>query len=108
MFRQLIRLIAFLLLAGAFAAAVIDGSRSIGAYQLSLTSLGVTFYWAMPAKFPLLQPFVEKKLGLFAWDPILLNILKAPTFAVFALIGGGLLYLMRRRPPPIGYSSRGR
>ena len=108
MFRLLIRLIAFLLLAGAFAAAVIDGSRSIGAEQLALTSLGVTFYWAMPARFPLLQPFVEQKLGLFAWDPVLLTILKAPTSVVFALLGAGLLVLVRRRPPPIGYSSRRR
>ena len=108
MFRLLVRLLAFLLLAGAFAAAVIDGARSIGASQLALTSLGVTLYWAMPAKFSLLQPFIEKKLGLIAWDPILLTVLKAPTLLVLALIGGGLLYIMRARPPLIGHSSRRR
>jgi hypothetical protein len=108
LFRLVVCLLAFLLLAGAFVAAVIDGASSIGADQLSLHRLGDTLYWAMPAKFPLLQPLIERELGPAAWDPILLTLLKAPTFLVFALLGAGLLYLVRRRPPPIGFSSRGR
>jgi hypothetical protein len=106
--RLLVRFIALLLLAGAFAAAVVDGARSIGADQLALTPLGVTLYWAMPTKFPLLEPFVESKFGPLAWDPILLTVLKGPTFLIFALLGAALLYLARRRPPTVGYSSRGR
>ena len=106
--RFIVRLLAFLSLAGAFAAAVIDGARSIGAEQLALTSLGVTLYWAAPAKLALLQPYVESKLGRAAWDPILLTVLKAPTFLVLVVLGFGLLYLVRRRPAPIGHSSRRR
>jgi hypothetical protein len=108
LFRLLARLLAFLLIAGAFAAAVIDGARSIGADQLLLTPLRVTLYWAMPLRFPLLQPFIENKFGLFAWDPLLLICLKTPTSAVLALAGALLIYLARRRPPTIGYTSRKR
>ena len=108
MFRLIVRLLAFLSLAGAFAAAVVDGARSIGADQLALTSLGVTLYWAAPAKLALLQPYVESKLGRAAWDPILLTVLKTPTFFVLIVLGLGLLYLVRRRPEPIGHSSRRR
>jgi hypothetical protein len=108
LFRLFARVLAFLMIAGAFAAAVIDGARSIGADQLSLTPLGTTLFWAMPAKFPLLQPLIERKFGQFAWDHLLFIFLMAPTFVVLALAGALLLYLARGRPPTIGYSSRRR
>jgi hypothetical protein len=106
--RIVIRIFAVALLAGAFAAAVIDGARSIAADQLSLTPLGVTAYWAFPNKFPLLQPFIERQIHPLLWDPVLLNILKLPTWLIFGAIGAGLLYLTRKRPPPIGHSNRSR
>lgn len=103
MIRFFVRLVALALLAGAFAAAVIDGARSIAANQLSLTPLGATLYWAFPKKFPLMQTFIETQI-----NPLVLKLLWLPTWAAFAVIGAGLFYLVRRRPPPIGYSSRSR
>jgi len=106
--RWIVRFAALLLLAGAFAASVIDGARSIAADQLSLTSVGAALYWAFPTKFPLAQAFVEKRLHPLLWDPVLVRILLAPAFLFLALLGGVLLYLARRRAPPIGHSNRDR
>jgi hypothetical protein len=102
------RLIGLALLAGAFAAAVIDGARSIAASHLLLTSLGSTLFWALPNKMPLLEPFIERQIHPFLWSPILINILLAPTWAVLGVVGFALLYLLRKRAPPIGYSARDR
>jgi hypothetical protein len=102
------RLIGLALLAGAFAAAVIDGARSIAASHILLTSLGATLYWAFPNKMPLVQPFIERQIHPLLWNPILYNILLAPTWAVLGVVGFVLIYLLRKRPPPIGYSSRDR
>ena len=108
MIRILIRIIGLAALAGAFAAAVIDGARSIAAGQLSLTPMGATAYWAFPHKFPLMQSFIEREIHPLLWDPILLRILMLPTWAVLGIIGAGLLYVARKRPPPIGHSNRAR
>jgi hypothetical protein len=106
--RLLFRILGLVLLAGAFAACVIDGARSIADDHFSFTPLGSTAYWLLPTKFPLLQTFVERQIHPLLWDPILLNILKTPTWAVLAVLGALLLYAMRKRPPPIGHSNRRR
>jgi len=105
MIRLFIRILGLALLAGAFAACVIDGARSIAAAQLSFTPMGVTVYWALPSKLPLVQSFLERVHPLL-WDPILLHILMLPTWAVLGATGVGLFYMVRRRPPPIGHSNR--
>ena len=97
-----------MLLAGAFAAAVIDGARSLAAQQLTLTSMGSALAYAFPSKFPLLQPFVEKRLHPLLWDPILVDILYAPAFVDMAALGAVIFYLVRRRAPAFGVSSRAR
>jgi hypothetical protein len=108
MTRLFLRVLGLVMLAGAFAACVIDGARSIADSRLSITPLGAAAYWAFPTKFPLLQTFVERQIHPLLWDPILLNLLKAPTWVALGLLGAALLYAMRRRPPPIGHSNRSR
>ena len=105
MIRLFIRIVGLALLAGAFAACVIDGARSIAAEQLSFTPMGATVYWALPNKLPLMQSFLERFHPLL-WDPILLHILMLPTWAVLGGVGTGLFYVVRPRPPPIGHSNR--
>jgi hypothetical protein len=105
--RALLRIVGLALLAGAFAAAVIDGARSIAADQLTLTPIGETAYWASPNKFTLMQAAITR-IQPALWDPVLLNGLKAPTWLVLSVVGAALLYLTRRRPPPIGHSNRSR
>jgi hypothetical protein len=107
-FRLIGRLIGLALLAGAFAAAVVDGARTIAASQLTLTPMGRTLYWAFPNKMPLLQPFVEREIHPLLWDPILFHILLAPTWLVLGVLGALILYGLRRRPRPIGHSDRDR
>ena len=51
MFRLTFRFLGLLLLAAAFAALVIDGTRSIAGGALSLSALGQTLSWLMPDKF---------------------------------------------------------
>ncbi len=108
MFRFLLRFVALMLLAGAFAAAVIDGARSLAVQHVVLTSMGVALDYAFPTKFPLLQPFVEKRLHPLLWDPILVAILSAPAFVDMAVVGFGLFYMTRPRAPAVGVYSRAR
>ncbi len=103
-FRLLFRFIGLILLAGAFAAAVIDGARSLADQRLELTTMGRALDYAFPSKFPLLQPFVEKRLGPLVWDPVLLAILSAPAFVDMAVLGFCLFYLVRPRAPKFGAS----
>ena len=107
MIKLVLRILGLALLAGAFAACVIDGARSSAADQLSFTPAGATAYWAFPDKFPLLQSFIERRIH-FLWDPILLHILMLPTWAVAGVVGAGLFYLALRRAAPIGHSNRSR
>jgi hypothetical protein len=106
-FRLVGRFIALALLAGAFAAAVIDGARSIAASQLTLTQMGQTLYSAFPGKLAALQSFIQQIYPPL-WDPVLLNALRAPTWLLLGLVGGLLFYLLRRRARPIGHSDRDR
>jgi len=107
-FRFVFRFVGLILLAGAFAAAVIDGARSLAAQQVALTTTGRALDYALPNKFPLLQPFVEKKLSPLLWDPVLLSILSAPAFVDMAALGLCLFYLSRPRPPKFPAAIRAR
>ena len=98
MFRFLLRFVGLILLAGAFAAAVIDGARSLAAQQVALTSMGVALDYAFPSKFPLLQPFVEKKLRRCCGTRFCVAILSAPAFVDMAALG--FVPVLSRAPSP--------
>ena len=98
MIRFVLRVLGLALLAGAFAAAVIDGARSLTDQKVELTSMGRALATAFPSKFALLEPFVVKKAP-FLWDPVLLNVLYAPATLDLAVMGALLFYLARRRAP---------
>ena len=106
MFRFLVRTIGLLLLAGGFAALVIDGTRSIAASKLVVTAFGETCYHAFPYSFPLLQPAIERHVHPVLWDPFLLSVFLLPTWVVLPVLGLLLLWLARRRAEPVGYDAR--
>lgn len=106
MFRFLIRMMGLILLAAGFAALIIDGTRSIAASNIVVTKFGQTAFALFPKSFPILQPAVERHIHPLLWDPFLLAIFLAPTFAVLAVIGILLIWIVRRRRVTIGYSSR--
>jgi hypothetical protein len=97
--KALARVIGLLLLAGAFAAAVIDGARSIADQRLVLTPMGITLGHAFPAKIEAL-PTLARKVHPLLWDPVLLNILYAPTFVDLAV--AGLFFMLISRSSDLG------
>jgi hypothetical protein len=105
MFRFLLRLVGLFLLAGAFAALVIDGTRSVAGGVLLWTPLGKTIAWLAPAKMAALKPAVDK-LNPFLWNPVMVHLLLLPTWLVIGFLGALALVLAQKRQPKIGYSSR--
>ncbi len=105
MFRFLLRSAGFVCIAVAFAAMVVDGTRSLAAAHLLFFSIDDTASWLGPT------PWAAGKRAMTAISnpsvrDALLAALGVPTFAAFAAGGAILLLLGRRPPPPIGFSSR--
>jgi hypothetical protein len=106
MFRLTLRFLGLLLLAAAFAALVVDGTRSIAGGALSLTPLRQTMIWLMPEKFATLKLALQHALPRFLWDPVVVNVLLMPTWLVVGIVGILLMLLTQKRRPRIGYSDR--
>lgn len=96
MIRFLFRLLATLLLAIAVVMAVIDATRSVAAGQLVMTPLGASWLAVSPDTLERAQAAIAGiHPGL--WDPLMLAVLTAPGFAVFAVLAL-FLYAIGRRP----------
>jgi hypothetical protein len=93
--RLLVRAIGLLLLAGAFAAAVTDGARSLADQALTLTSMGAALGTVFPAKMAAL-PALARKIHPLLWDPVLLRILYVPAFVDLAVLG--LVFMLISMP----------
>jgi hypothetical protein len=104
MVRFLFRLIGFLLLAVAFIALVLDGTKSIASNKLVMTPLGRTWTDIHSTSLQLLEAGVTRHVAEWLWNPVLLNILLSPTWLVLAVLGVVLLLLGRRKKPLIGYA----
>lgn len=105
MIRFVFRILGFFLLAGAFAALVIDGTRSIAAGVLSLTPFGKTIAWLAPDKIQSLKPTLDHLTPLL-WDPVMVHLLLLPTWLVVGVVGTLIMVLGQKPRPKIGYSSR--
>ena len=109
--RFVARFIGLIALAGAFAAAVIDGARWIAAGDWAPTSTGAALYFLSPKALQSAQSFVESHFGAWgpwAWDKVLVRALLAPVFVDLTILGA-LFFLISRPPQPqIGHSSRDR
>ena len=92
MLRFLSRALGYLLLAGAFAAAVMDGARSIANAAWSLSPLGAALGRIAPAKLAAL-PALAARIHPKLWDPLLIDLLWVPTSAVLAVLGAALVAL---------------
>ena len=107
MIRFALRLIGLLLLAGAFAAAVIDGARSLADQKIELSSMGTALAYAFPAKFALMHDYVVKKAPML-WDLVVVNAALRARDPRFGRARGGAIL---SRPParrPLGATRRGR
>jgi hypothetical protein len=106
--RFLARFIGLLTLAGAFAAAVLDGARWIANGTWAPTSTGAALDWLSPKGLAAAEKFVDSRIGAWAWNDVLSRALIAPAFAALIVVSA-LLFLISRPPPPeIGHSSRDR
>jgi len=105
--RFTLRLVGLAVLAGAFAAAVIDGARSLADQKVEFTSMGFVLARAFPAKFALMHDYLVKKAPLL-WDPVLVDALYAPATLDLAVLGAVLLYLARRPSVPLDATWRRR
>jgi len=103
--RLLLRLIGLLMLAGAFAAAVLDGARTLADQKLEMTPLGSLVATLAPAKFQAL-PAAVSKISPKLWDPVLLSFFYVPTFLVLVILGLILIAFTRKRREPAAIGER--
>ena len=103
MIRFVFRFVGLLILAGGFIALIYDGTKSIAGSTLVFTPLGQIWNNVHSSSLQLLQPAIERHISPFLWDPIVLNILTAPAWIVFAIIGAVLMLIGRKKKPLIGY-----
>ena len=104
MIRFLFRFIGLICLAAAFILVIYDGTKSIAANSLFLTSTRTLWELVNAGSLQKLQPLLSPYAGGILWDPVMVSILASPSWA---LLGGfGILLMMfgRRRKPLIGYA----
>ena len=106
MVRYIIRLIGVVLLASALAALIIDGTRSIAASKLMVTTFGAMTGYLFPKTYPALKPAIEQNIHPLLWDPFLVSVFWLPTFVILAVLGLLLIWMSRRRQVTIGYAGR--
>ena len=105
MIRLTFRFLGVVLLAAAFAALIIDGTKSIAASAIIYTPAADTAAQVFPDKFKLLQPALEHIHPLL-WNPGMATILRLPIWIIIAIFGMICLLLGRKPRPKIGYSRR--
>ncbi|MFY8038840.1 MAG: hypothetical protein ACOVN4_04125 [Bosea sp. (in: a-proteobacteria)] len=106
MIKGLFRILAFLLLAAGFVAAVMDGARTIANSAVDYAKLGSTLFRLFGERFLLLQPAVERHVHPLLWDPVLLNLLVLPTSVVLLVLGFVSYRIGRRSGSRIGHVLR--
>jgi len=97
MLRFLFRFLAMVSLAVAVVMAVLDATRTVAASALVMTPLGQSWLAVSPETLAATQRFIEATLHPLLWDPVVVNILKVPGFAVFGALAL-ILYMIGYRP----------
>ncbi len=106
--RWIARFFGLLALAGAFAAAVLDGARWLANGIFAPTSTGDALEWLSPRTLGTARRFVDQRIGGWLWNDVVMPALVFPFFAALIVIGA-LLFILSREPPPlIGRSTRDR
>lgn len=105
MLRLLFRSIGFLCLAVAFAALIVDGTRSIAAGAPAILPLGETISALTPDILTKMHTGIATHLPVL-WDPVLVTLLLLPAWLVIGGLGILLIVLTRRPRQKIGYARR--
>jgi hypothetical protein len=104
MIRFLFRFIGLICLAAAFILVIYDGTKSIAANSLFLTSVRTLWELISAGSLARLKPMIDPYAGGFLWDPVMVAILAAPSWALLGGFGILLLLLGRKKKPLIGYA----
>lgn len=103
MIRFLFRFIGLILLAAAFILVIYDGTKSIAANSLDITSVRALWELINPASLAKLRPLIEPYAGGLLWDPAAVAVLAAPSWSLLGGFGILLILLGRRKKPLIGF-----
>ena len=96
----LLRIIGVWFLLIAMVAAVIDATKSLaGGGAWVFTPLGQQWANLNPNSLAAAKTAVETHVGTFMWNPMITEILNAPTWVVFGILGVLLFWLGRKRAP---------
>lgn len=106
MIRFLFRFIGLWLLAGAFIALVVDGTRSISAGRIKIDQFGAAWDRLHPSSFDAMRSWIEAHMPMWVWNPVALFVLLTPLFVVLGVAGLVFALIGRKRERKIGYSSR--
>jgi hypothetical protein len=84
----------------AMVAAVIDAIKSLaGGGAWVVTPLGDQWSSLSPSSLAVAEAAVETHVGPFMWDPMITEVLHAPTWGVFGVLGLALFWLGVKRAP---------
>jgi hypothetical protein len=106
MFKFLSRFAALVLSAVAFAALIVDATKSFSAGAMIMTPLGRTAMEFAPVRTAFLYDAFEKHLPPILFDPILATLPRVPVWLALGLVALVLFRLGREAPPAFGFSSR--
>lgn len=105
MLRLLIRFLGLVLLAGGFAALIVDGTRSLAGGELRVTPLSEGAADLFPAAMKSVQAAIEQRFPQL-WDPLIATLLLAPLSLTLTGLGGLLIALSQTRRRAIDYPVR--
>lgn len=97
MLRGLFRILSLSCLALALVSGVLDVTRSIADSELIFTPLYADWVRISPTSLADFREAVSAFMHPWVWDPVIVTVLKAPTWAIFALLSLLLAMLARRR-----------
>ena len=103
MIRFFFRFIGLMCLAAAFILVIYDGTKSIAANSLFLTSVRTLWELINAGSLQKLKPLIDPYAGGLLWDPVMVAILAAPSWSLLGGFGILLLLFGRRKRPLIGY-----
>ncbi len=97
MFKSILRLLGLFALALAVITAVLDVTRTIADSAPVITPLGTDWFNFSPSSLNLSQAIIQRYVHPVLWDPVFVKILLMPSWAVFAILAGLLLWFGKPR-----------
>jgi hypothetical protein len=104
MIRFLLRFLGLLCLAAAFVLVIYDGLKSIAGSAAYFTSVRMLWELVSTGSLARLEPTIKAYAGGLLWDPMMIALLRAPSWALLGVLAIVLILLGRKKKPLIGYA----